>query len=197
MTTFGRESEPESGSANLEAWTSELEAMEAYLSAQREAFAYRDVERPSLRAPSALHELGPLPESLRPRAEELPAGQPRLPRRREIVDARASVATALRHADRGRRQRRLRRRTRPDTPPIGQHRSGARHKASLQAFLRERTCGQGLPAVNGPGRARRVCRTRVSAATRRRDVQEVVTVSPSCTRRANDDVRTGPEASLW
>ena len=105
MTAPGRERgpEPEPGSANLEAWTSELEAMEAYLSAQREAFAYRDVERPSLRAPSALHELGPLPESLRPRAEELLRATRAF--EGEIVDARASVATALRHAERGRRQR--------------------------------------------------------------------------------------------
>jgi hypothetical protein len=84
-------------------WVSELDAMEAYLSAQRDAFAYRDVERPSLRAPSALDELGPLPESLRPRAEELLRATRAF--EGEIVDARASVATALRHAERGSRQR--------------------------------------------------------------------------------------------
>jgi hypothetical protein len=103
MTTLGHERGRESASANVEAWTSELELMEAYLSAQREAFAYRDVERPSLRDPSALHELGPLPESLRPRVEELLRATRAF--EGEIVDARASVATALRHAERGRRQR--------------------------------------------------------------------------------------------
>ena len=77
--------------------------MEAYLSAQREAFAYRDVERPSLRAPSALHELGSLPESLRPRAEELLRATRAF--EGEIVDARSSVAAALRSAERGRRTR--------------------------------------------------------------------------------------------
>jgi hypothetical protein len=94
-------SERPPASSDHAAWVSELEAMEAYLSAQREAFAYRDVERPSLRAPSALTELGPLPESLRPRAEELLRATRAF--EGEIVDARASVATALRHAERGRR----------------------------------------------------------------------------------------------
>ena len=77
--------------------------METYLSAQREAFSYRDVERPALRAPSALAQLGPLPEALRPRAEQLLRATRAF--EGEIVDARASVATALRSAERGRRTR--------------------------------------------------------------------------------------------
>lgn len=84
-------------------WTRELEAMEAYLRAQRDAFSYRDVERPARRDPSALDQLGPLPESLRARAEELLRATRAF--EGEIVDARASVATALRHIERGRRQR--------------------------------------------------------------------------------------------
>ena len=84
-------------------WVRELEAMEAYLDAQREAFSYRDVERPPLRAPNALSQLGPLPESLRPRAEQLLRATRAF--EGEIVDARASVATALRSAERGRRTR--------------------------------------------------------------------------------------------
>jgi hypothetical protein len=85
------------------AWCRELEAMEAYLAAQREAFAYRDVERPALREPASLEQLGPLPDSLRVRAQELLRATRAF--EGEIVDARASVATAMRHADRGRRQR--------------------------------------------------------------------------------------------
>jgi hypothetical protein len=100
MTTRGRATGAGSDEA---AWRRELEAMEAYLGAQREAFSYRDVERPPLRPPTALEELGPLPESLRARAEELLRATRAF--EGEIVDARASVATALRHAERGRRQR--------------------------------------------------------------------------------------------
>jgi hypothetical protein len=106
MTAAEREPTPTptpSADAAHAAWTSELEAMEAYLSAQREAFSYRDVERPPLRDPCALDQLGPLPESLRPRAEELLRATRAF--EGEMVDARASVATALRHAERGRRQR--------------------------------------------------------------------------------------------
>jgi len=84
-------------------WVRELDAMEAYLNAQRDAFSYRDVERPPLRSPSALDQLGPLPESLRSRAEELLRATRAF--EGEIVDTRASVAVALRSAQRGRRQR--------------------------------------------------------------------------------------------
>lgn len=77
--------------------------MESYLNAQREAFSYRDVERPALREPSPLDELGPLPEALRPRAQELLRATRAF--EGEVADARASVATALRHASRPRRQR--------------------------------------------------------------------------------------------
>jgi hypothetical protein len=86
-----------------EAWVRELDAMEAYLNAQRDAFSYRDVERPPLRVPGTTAQLGPLPESLRSRAEELLRATRAF--EGEIVDARASVATALRSTERGRRQR--------------------------------------------------------------------------------------------
>ncbi len=105
MTASTREHERDRGTATSDhaAWVRELEAMEAYLSAQREAFSYRDVERPPLRVPSDLDQLGPLPESLRSRAEALLRATRAF--EGEMVDARASVATALRSAERGRRQR--------------------------------------------------------------------------------------------
>ncbi len=103
MTAPGRQAPAQQTPSDHAAWVSELEAMEAYLSAQREAFSYRDVERPPLREPSALDQLGPLPESLRPRAEQLLRATRAF--EGEIVDARSSVAAALRSAERGRRTR--------------------------------------------------------------------------------------------
>jgi hypothetical protein len=84
-----------------EAWERELDAMEAYLSAQREAFSYRDTERPPRREPTPLDRLGPLPDALRARAEQLLRATRAF--EGEVTDARASVAAALRHAPRGRR----------------------------------------------------------------------------------------------
>ena len=91
------------GRANHEAWVRELDAMEAYLDAHREAFSFRDVHRPPLRRPPSLDELGPLPEALRPRAEGLLRATRAF--EGEVADARASVARALRHVGRARRER--------------------------------------------------------------------------------------------
>ena len=85
------------------AWERELDAMEAYLDAHREAFSYRDVDRPPLRRPSPVDELGPLPRALRPRAEALLRATQAF--EGEVADARASVARALRHVRRVRRAR--------------------------------------------------------------------------------------------
>jgi hypothetical protein len=79
-------------------WARELDAMEAYLGAQRDAFSFRDVERPAPRDPSPIDQLGPLPDALRARAEALLRATRAF--EGEVTDARASVATALRHADR-------------------------------------------------------------------------------------------------
>ncbi len=82
------------------AWERELDAMEAYLDAHREAFSYRDVDRPPLRRPSPLDALGPLPDALRPRAEALL--QATRVFEEELAEPRASVARALRHVRRAR-----------------------------------------------------------------------------------------------
>jgi hypothetical protein len=89
--------------SSLEAWERELDAMEAYLANHREAFMYRDTERPPAREPLAPADLGPLPEALRARAESLLRATRAF--EGELVDARASVSSALRHATRGRRPR--------------------------------------------------------------------------------------------
>jgi hypothetical protein len=91
----------QAGSARaFESWQRELEAMERYLSAEREAFAFRDVDRPPPRQPTEPRELGPLPEALRPRAEALLRATRAF--EGEVADARASVGTALRHVERSR-----------------------------------------------------------------------------------------------
>jgi hypothetical protein len=90
------------GQVTHDAWEHELDAMEAYLDAHREAFSYRDVDRPPLRRPPPLDALGPLPDALRPRAEAL------LWATRAFegeVAGGASVATALRHVGLARRAR--------------------------------------------------------------------------------------------
>ena len=79
-------------------WERELDAMESYLCAHREAFAYRDVERPIERMPTPLDTLGPLPETLRSRAEGLLRASRAF--EGEVASARASVGTALRHVSR-------------------------------------------------------------------------------------------------
>jgi hypothetical protein len=91
------------GQVTHEPWAHELDAMEAYLDAHREAFSDRDVDRPPLRRPPPLGGLGPLPDALRPRAEALLGATRAF--EREVADARASVATALRHIGLARRAR--------------------------------------------------------------------------------------------
>jgi hypothetical protein len=91
------------GQVTHDAWEHELDAMEAYLDAHREAFSYRDVDRPPLRRPPPLDALGPLPDALRPRAEALLWATRAF--EGEVADARASVATALRHVGLARRAR--------------------------------------------------------------------------------------------
>jgi hypothetical protein len=89
------------GKVTHHAWEHELDAMEAYLDAHREAFSYRDVDRPPLRRPAPLAALGPLPDALRPRAEALLRDTRAF--EGEVADARASVARALRHVGLARR----------------------------------------------------------------------------------------------
>jgi hypothetical protein len=89
--------------AEYRAWERELEEMERYLAAQREAFSSRDVARPPERRPTAPGELGPLPDDLRPRAEALLRATRAF--EGEVTDARASVSAALRSVRRTRRSR--------------------------------------------------------------------------------------------
>jgi hypothetical protein len=77
--------------------------MEAYLANQREAFRYRDTDRPPTRQSQSVEDLGPLPQALRPRAESLLRATRAF--EGELAEARASVGSALRHATRSRRPR--------------------------------------------------------------------------------------------
>jgi hypothetical protein len=81
-----------------ETWLHELQAMEDHLKAHRAALENRDVQPPAPRQPRSAAELGPLPDDLRTRVEEILIATRAL--EGTVAEARGALAVSMRQAER-------------------------------------------------------------------------------------------------